>query len=116
MMRVLLERAARAGLKLWSMALEAHRISRKDEVRRTPAAMRIVAGEAPYALRIHPARDEVVALHSVLVCGSFRPVRKGGVPELGFFEAPHAGETFTSGVAYRPVVVLPFVRVLPRLP
>ena len=46
---------------------------------RRVSAVRIVAGKAGHAARVHPALDEVVALHPVLVSGCVGQVREGGL-------------------------------------
>src|SRR5205823_270578 len=53
------------------VAFQAHAITRLNQVGVIRGAMDIVATEARNAVRVHSARNEIVALHTVLVC---RPV------------------------------------------
>ena len=71
MMRVLLNRGRMRPIgRTGAVTVETQSIRRLPQTRTMLRPMRVVAGEAGHAVRIHLALNIVVALHAVLVCGS----------------------------------------------
>jgi len=115
MMGVLLQRSTGTGLQLWPVTLGADGIARTHKLRSASSPVRIVARVTAHALGVHPACDEVIPLHPVLVRRPFGPVGKCRFPQPVFLQPPDIGKSITCRVADGPVVVLALERVLARL-
>ena len=77
-------------------------------------AVRIVARVAADPFLVHPALDEIISLHPVLVRGSVWPVRKGRLSEAMRFEIPGRTQPITGLITHGPVVVPALDRILAR--
>src|SRR6185369_4334013 len=88
-MRALLDRGgARAVRRARVVTRLTQHANRLDEQRVVGGAVRIVTAETADAPPVHQALDEVVPLHPILVTGTVREMREGGLPELVLFELP----------------------------
>src|SRR4029077_18368546 len=73
-----------------------------------------VARIAPDPLLVHPAPDEIIPLHPVLVGRPVGPVREGVLAETMFFEIPGCAQPVTGLVAHGPIVVPALERIRAR--
>ena len=87
------------------MACQTHGIGGLDKIRVVLGSVNIMAGPTSHAFRVHRTRYEVVPLHPILVCGTFRPMGKRFLPELMLFQFPGINQTIARLIAHRPVVV-----------
>ena len=72
MMRVLLQRrGVRTTGRAGAVTIKAQNMRRLSQIRTILRSMCVVAGEASNTMRVHWARDEVVALHTIFMRGSF---------------------------------------------
>jgi hypothetical protein len=70
--------------------------------------MHIVAAKAAHAVGVHLARNEIVALHPVLVGRAVREMGKRLLPRLVLFQLPEVLEIFPHFKPNRPIVILAF--------
>lgn len=87
-MRVLLERAAGTCRRLRAVAGQTKIISGPDQLCIVRRSMNVMTRPTAYPLPIHGTRNEIVALHSVLVGRAFRPVRERFLAESMLLELP----------------------------
>src|SRR5215471_11232710 len=93
------------------MAFETHDFCRPQQVGIVRRAMDVVTTEAGDSSSVHHARDEVVALHSILVRRSVRKMSERGFPELVLLQLPEVFEIQAHVEADRPVIVFPLNRI-----
>src|SRR5262245_55065324 len=70
--------------------------------------MHVVAVLAPYASRVHPRRDEFVALHPVLVRAAIGKKEEIGLAGVRLVQPPHGAQASAGVIADRPVVIASF--------
>jgi hypothetical protein len=70
--------------------------------------MHIVAAKAGDTMRVHDARDKVIALHAIFVRRSVREVRKGRFAQLVVFQFPEIFKVQADAETDRPIVVFVF--------
>jgi len=87
-----------------------------DQQRVIRSPVRVVATEAGDTAAIHHARDEIVALHPILVSSAVRKMRERRFTELVLFEPPEVFQLLALIESHGPVVVTARDRVAERLP
>src|SRR6185436_184726 len=115
MLGVEFERAARARLPCWIVALQTDGVPGHTQIRLVVGPVDVMAGGALDALQVHLALHVVVALHAVLVRRAFRPMREARRAQMVFFELPHVGQPSAGLVTDGPVVVAALNGIGPRL-
>jgi hypothetical protein len=77
--------------------------------------MNVVATVTAHAVRVHGALNKVIALHAVLVRGSFGEVRERLFTKLVFFQFPVILQNHPHLKANRPIVIPSIKRIVQRL-
>jgi hypothetical protein len=72
--------------------------------------MNVMAAKASHSVCVHRARDEIVALHPVLVRGAICEMRKARLAQLVFFQPPEVSEIQPDMETNRPIIILPLDR------
>ena len=84
-------------LRVRRMAGQTERVAVRAKHSDVVVAMRIVAGKAGHAARVHYALDEIVALHPILVRRTVGEVREARLTWFVRFERPKIGKRRTVG-------------------
>ena len=93
MVGVLLNRRSTGSVRRRrAVAIQAKRTRGFPQKRCIRRSMRVMAGEAGHPVGIHLARDEIVALHSVLMGRAIGKVSEGRFPGLVFLKIPEIAE------------------------
>lgn len=74
-----------------SVTLQADHAGGLQEIGAIGSSMNVVAAKTRNPASVHHALNEVVALHSILVCSFVREVGEGSLAELVLFQLPVVG-------------------------
>src|SRR5215216_550021 len=111
-MGMLLDRRGTGAVRrIRTVAGEANRRGRFDEVGVIRSPMRVVAARARHTARIHQALHEIVTLHPVLVAGSIGEMSEGRLAGLMLFQLPEIAKILRDVKAYGPIEVLSSDRI-----
>ena len=108
--------SVRPVLGIWAVTRQAKGVALLAHNSRIVGAVRIVTTEAGDAARIHQALDEIIPLHSVLVCCPVRKMREGRFSKLVFLQSPKVRQMQADVKTDRPIVVFAFDRIAGRAP
>ncbi len=97
------------------MALKAQHVCWLQEIGVVVRAVHVMAAKTAHAVGVHLARNEIVALHPVLVRRAIGEMCKRLFPKLVLFQLPEVLKTFPYLKPNRPIVVLAFDGVLQGL-
>ena len=97
--------STRARRRVRPVTSLAYRVARLDQLSAMLRSVHVVAVPAANAVRVHGARDIVVALHTVLVCRTIRPVGERRFTQEILFEPPVVGQAIAWLIPDRPVVI-----------
>lgn len=97
-------RGVRAVWRIRAVTIQAKNVSRFPQEPIVIGTVRVMATKTSDAACVHQAVDEVIALHTIFVCGSVRKMRESRFAQFMIFQRPEITQTLTHIEAYWPIV------------